>query len=161
MIKKLFDAGMADRLIARARQELDLKTQNHLETWGLAQDGTWAANTDTGIITFTTGRGWIVTAPFQVIGTYDTLDKTWLWGWNHPSVSTDLAQDAWRARRFGDQHGLEAYTTSMISCTEQDAWTFTAIACHLSEAQGGYCGLSGTTSPFMTFGDLQFRQHDT
>jgi hypothetical protein len=79
VIKQLFDSGEAGRLIARARRELELKTRNHLETWGLARDGTWFVDLDTGIITFTTGRGWIVTAPLQVIGTYDTLDGSWLW----------------------------------------------------------------------------------
>ena len=161
MIKPLFDGSEADRLIARARAELELKTQNHLDTWGMARDGRWDADLETGVLTFTTGRGWIVTAPFQVIGTYDTVDATWLWGWDHPSVALDLAQDAWRARRFGERHGLEAYTTVEIACTEDDAWTFTAVACHLSESQGGYSGPSGDTRVFMTFGELQFREGKT
>jgi hypothetical protein len=78
-------------------------------------------------------------------------------GWDHLSVSLDLAQDAWGARRFGERHGLAPYTTAEITCTEEDAWDFTAIACHLSKAQGGYRGFDDTTRLFMTFGDLAFQ----
>jgi hypothetical protein len=161
MIKPLFDGSEAERLIARARAQLELKTRNHLDTWGLATDGRWDASLETGVITFTTGRGWIVTAPFQVVGTYHTEDGTWLWGWDHPSVHPDLAQDAWRARRFGERYGLEAYTTPMIASTEEDAWNFTALACHLSESQGAYSGPDGATRLFLTFGEIQIDTGET
>jgi hypothetical protein len=161
MVKPLFDGSEANRLIARARAELEMKTHNHLDTWGLATDGRWDADLETGIITFTTGRGWIATAPVQVIGTYYASDSFWLWAWDHPTLHLDLAQDAWRSRKFGERYGLEAYTTAEITCTMEDAWNFTAIACHLSEAQGGYCGQEGDAKIFMTFGELQFRDSKT
>lgn len=161
MVKPLFDGSEAERLIARARAELELKTRNHLDAWGLATDGRWDADLEAGVITFTTGGGRIVTAPVQVIGTYYASDSFWLWAWDHPTLHVDFVQDACRARRFGERYGLHAYTTAEITCTSEDAWNFTAVACHLSGAQGGYSGQEGDARAFMTFGELQFQEGKT
>lgn len=75
-------------------------------------------------------------APVQVIGTYDALDGSWMWGWEHPSVDDSLAGHARLVRDFGERYGLSRYTTPRIACTEDEAWTFTALACHLANAAG-------------------------
>jgi hypothetical protein len=136
----------------RAESEMRLKTEFAMTTWGLGDaGGNWAADLDEGIITFTNARG-IASAPVQVIGTLNTLDGTWLWGWDHPSVPAPVAEHAKLAKAFGEKYELGAFTTRKIFATEEDAWTFTAIACHLTGAQGGYRGPAGTAMVFMTYG---------
>jgi hypothetical protein len=40
----------------------------------------------------------------------------------------------------------------------EDAWGFTALACHLGGGQGGYSGPSGVTRVFMTYGTVTIRK---
>ena len=163
-IKKLFGAGSADAQVgaleepdlsfARAEEEIRLKTEFAIATWGLGSGGNWAADLEEGTITFTNADGAEITAPVQVIGTLNTVDGSWLWGWDHPSVPEPVSQHARLAHAFGDKYKLEAFTTRHIAANEEDAWTFTAIACHLAGAQGGYRGPAGTTLVFMTYGKV-------
>lgn len=144
-----------DVVFERARAEAEMKTAFHAQTWGQGQTDRWDADLDAGTITFIddTRRQKIV-APLQIVGTLNTNDGTWLWGWDHPSVPVPLAQAADQVRQFGERHGLEALTTRKIIASEDDAWTFTALACHLIADQGVYRGPTGPTLVFMTFGNL-------
>ncbi|WP_438918332.1 DUF6882 domain-containing protein [Kosakonia cowanii] len=143
-----------DLTIARANNEMQQRTQAATEMWGI-DSAEWGVDLDAGTITFTNHeKGWVITAPVQVVGTYDTEEGSWLWGWDHPSVREPLGEYAACARTFGEQHGLEALTTRQISASTEDAWTFTALACHLGGGQGGYSGLAGTTRVFMVYDNV-------
>jgi hypothetical protein len=96
-----------------------------------------------------------VTAVVQIIGTYNTADGTWLWAWDHPDVLPTLRQHAQHVRAYGERHGLPQLTTRKFSCTEQEAWAFTAVACKLCNAQGAYRGATGDVCVFMTFDDVR------
>lgn len=166
-LRKLFgggDGGAGESLsepdlsFARAEEELKLKTAFAQETWGLGQGGQWAADLEAGTITFTNNKGLEITAPVQVVGTYNSADGTWLWGWDHPSVPEPVSHDARRVHDFGRKYRLEALTTRQIEADESDAWTFTALACHLAGAQGGYRGPAGTTYVFMTYGSVSIHK---
>ena len=155
------DLQEPDLTFARAEEEMRLKTEFALSTWGLGQGGDWAADLEAGTITFTNDKAWEIVAPVQVIGTRNTEDGTWLWGWDHPSVPEPLGEHARLARAFGQKYGLEAFTTRKLSASEADAWTFTAIACHLAGAQGGYRGPAGSAHVFMTYGTVSIRGQAT
>lgn len=151
------DDAEIDAIFARAEAELQLKTEAAVGMWGLGSGESWAADLDAGTITFVNDKGWEITAPVQVIGTLNTADGTWLWGWDHPSVPGPVSEHAQAVRAFGEQHGLEALTARMIEADETDGWAFTALACHLAGAQGGYRGPAGTTLVFMTYGQVSIR----
>ena len=140
--------------IARANNELQLHTQSAIDMWGL-DTAAWDVDLNTGTITFTRDKtGIIITAPVQIVGTYDNEQSTWLWGWDHPSVSGSLGGYAQRVREFGEQYGLVKLTTRKIPVSIDDAWEFTALACHLNGGQGGYRGVSGSTYVFMVYGSV-------
>lgn len=141
-----------DAVFERATTELDAKTAAHVGTWHLDRS-TWAADLEAGLITFTNDLGWTITAPVQVVGTYNSNDGTFLWGWDHPSVPAPVARDAALARDFGEAQGLEMLTTRQVEMDEDAAWELTALAVHLAGAQGAYRGPSGSTFVFMTFGE--------
>jgi len=138
-------------LLARSLEELRFKTQAQDQLWLLGQCA-WEVDQQQGTILFTNPRGQIITAPVQIIGTYNTLDGSWLWGWDHPSVVSALQKNAYALRDYGEAQGLVRLTTSKLHCSEQEAWEFTALACCLCHAEGAYRGPAGTTLVFMTFG---------
>ena len=141
----------ADLVFARAESEIALKSQLFQSIFGNERYD-WSVDLDTGLITFTSATK-VVTAPVQVVGTYNTRDGTFLWGWDHPSVPEPRAADARLAREFGLRQDLPLFTTRMVECTEDEAWSFTAVALYLAGAQGAYRGPTGPTLVYMTFGD--------
>lgn len=141
-----------DAVFERATAELDAKTAVHAGTWHL-DTSAWAVDLEVGTIRFTNDQGWTITAPVQVVGTYNSDDGTFLWGWDHPSVPAPVAVDAGLVRDFGAAQGLELLTTRKVEISEAEAWELTALAVHLAGEQGGYRGPSGSTYVFMTFGE--------
>jgi len=144
-------------LVARSMEELRLKNEAHSNAWGLGTLDRWDMDQDDGRLVFTS-KTVTATAPAQIIGTYNPESGTWLWGWDHPSVVPPLREHAGRVRDYGQQHGIATLTTRMVECTEADAWEFTALACHLCGAQGGYRGPAGKAFAFMTFGEVTLSQ---
>jgi hypothetical protein len=117
--------------LARSRHDLEAKTKAHIDVWGLGKTERWDVNLDTGIISFS-DPGLLVTARVQIVGSYDPADGTWLWGWDHPSVDPPLAEDAHRARSFGERYGLRDYVTPMIACPPERCWEFAALTSYLA-----------------------------
>jgi hypothetical protein len=140
--------------LARSMEELKLRQQMNSDLWGLGDCKRWDVDLSEGRISFVAQDDRLITAPVQVIGTYNTTDGSWLWGWDHPSVSAPLARAAGLARDFGDKYGLDRLTTRKLDCDEGEAWSFTALAMHLAQEQGAYRGPAGTTLVFMTFGTV-------
>ncbi|HOB13518.1 MAG TPA: hypothetical protein PKN09_04675 [Novosphingobium sp.] len=142
-----------DLAIPRAVNGLSLKTQLNDQTWRQGSSS-WSVDLDRGVIEFENPNGWHITAPVQVIGTYDTRDGTFMWGWDHPSVPDHSAQAAKRVLEYGSRHGIEPIKTRLVSISEQQAWEYTALADYLSGGNGAYRGRVGTTLVFMTFGEV-------
>lgn len=143
-----------EQTIERAMNEMQLRTQAAINMWGL-DTASWAADLDEGTITFTNDeKNLVVTAPVQVIGSYNTEDGTWLWGWDHPSVDEPLGEFARRVRAFGEQHGMEELTTRKIHASMDDAWRFTALACHLGGGEGAYAGPADSARFLMVYGPV-------
>jgi len=134
-------------------EELRLKTAAHDGAWQLGK-ASWTADLNAGKIVFLSPSGVTATCPVQVVGTYNTEDGTWLWGWNHPSVPPPLQEHARQVRAYGEGHNIASLTTPMLQCLETEAWEFTALACKLGQAQGAYRGPMGPTLVFMTFGEV-------
>jgi len=158
MFKKLFGRTEAQATIAKSMEELRLKQATNSSVWGLGSTERWDADLEQGIIHFSGNDGTIVSAPVQVIGTLNSADGTWLWGWDHPSVKEPLAHAAMLCRSFGERHGLRRFTERKIACSEDEAWEQTAVALHLSEGQGPYRGPAGSTLVFMTFGEITIQK---
>jgi hypothetical protein len=155
MAKKAKPMGDAEfrALLGRCMEELRLKTQAHIAGWGLGSTDRWDMDQNDGRLVFTS-KDVTAAAPAQIIGTYSTQTGTFLWGWDHPSVLPPLQEHARKVREYGELHGIPALTTRKLECTEDEAWEFTALACHLCEAQGAYRGPAGAALVFMTFGEV-------
>lgn len=141
--------------IQQSVEGLRTQTSAHAATWHLGEEVNWAADQDTGRIRFTFADGTLAEAELQIVGTYNTLDGTFLWGWDHPSVAEPLRKHASHAKEFGEKHGLPKFTERKVKCSEDDAWEFTAVAARLGKANGAYRGPAGSTLVYMTFGEIK------
>lgn len=138
--------------LEKAMNGLAAVTTAHQNTWHIDK-AAWNVDQDAGIIVFTTPN-MRAEAPVQIIGTYNTKDGTWLWGWDHPSVVPALAEHARQMLQYGQEHGFARLTTLTFACTEQSCWELTALAFLLCRANGAFSGAAGTARVFMTFGQI-------
>lgn len=143
-----------DEYIQQAIAEFETKAATHAAKWGLGQEIGWAVNQDTGIVSFTFADGTVANAPAQIVGTYNVQDKTFLWAWAHPKVQKSCCDHAELALQFGKKNELSLFTSSLVTCTKDDAGMGTMVAAKLGKAQGVYRGQDGGTILFMTFGEV-------
>jgi len=139
-------------LVAQSLEELRLKTEAHNGLWHLGE-ADWELDQDHGNIVFTSPNGIVATCPVQIIGTYNTLDGTWLWGWDHPSVVPALQTHAKKMRALGLKNNQQQLINQKLTITESEAWELTALTCKINDAQGAYRGPAGSTLVFVTFGN--------
>lgn len=137
--------------LSQALARLQAQTADHENTWGLGHEAQWNLDLNCGRLRFTFEDGRVMEAGVQVVGTYNTQDGTFLWGWDHPSVPEPLRRAAERVRDYGKDRGIERFTTRQIACTEAEAWEFTAAAAQLDEAAGAYRGNANGTWVYMVF----------
>jgi hypothetical protein len=141
-----------DTLLDQCVEELRLKTAAHDGIWQVGK-ADWDIDQDAGTIVFNSPNGMTATCAVQIVGTFNTEDNTWLWGWDHPSVDPALQAHARLCLAYGEEHGIEVLTAQKLGdASEDQCWQFTALACKLAGAQGGYRGPMGTTLVFVTFG---------
>lgn len=148
-----------ESFIAAAIDSLAQQTSAHMNSWRFGHEESWDADLDRGEIIFQFEDGIAAVAPIQVVGTYNLNDGTFLWAWDHPSIPEPLRAHAKLALAWGQANGLQAFTSRMVNCTEDEAWSFTAVANRLAGANGAYRGPSGSALVFMTLGEIRlFKQ---
>ncbi|CAO3936782.1 DUF6882 domain-containing protein [Achromobacter mucicolens] len=141
--------------IAQSMAGMQAATTAHCATWHLDEAEQWSVDMDSGLIVFQLPGAVVATAPVQIVGTSNSEDGSFLWGWDHPSVPAELAEHAQLALAFGRAHGLHAYTTRKVDCDDSLAWEFAAVAMRLGEASGTYrAQASETAHVWMTFGQV-------
>lgn len=104
--------------IDKAMAALEILTGAHDRMWQIGQ-ADWSVDQDVGTIVFNSPNGMIATAPVQIIGTYNTQDGTWLWGWDNPSLEPALTEHARKLRAYGQKRGYEVLTTRKLTCPEE------------------------------------------
>lgn len=144
-------ANRAESFLQQAMVALKAQTAHNTETWGLGTEVQWNLDMNAGSLHFTFADGRKLSAAVQVVGTYNTDNDSFLWGWDHPSVPEPLRRAARLVREYGQAQGIEAFTTRTTGCTEADAWSFAAVAAQLDGAAGAYRGDAGGTWIYMVF----------
>lgn len=139
------------QFLADALTRLQTWSAKHTATWGLGTETQWNLDMNAGQLRLSFADGREMDFPVQVIGTYNTRNGSFLWGWDHPSVPEPLRRAARQVRDYGEQHAIERFTTRTIVCSEADAWDITAAAAQLDDVTGAYRGDAGGTWVYMTF----------
>jgi hypothetical protein len=140
-------------ILKGSMEGLRLQTEMHQSTWGLGKSERWDFVQDTGELVFTFSD-MVAHTPAQIIGSFDSREDTWMWGWANSSISEPLARDSVRVREYGEQHHIRRLTTATWPGEEKDGWHMAALANRLCETNGVYCGPAGTTFVFFTFGQV-------
>ncbi len=143
--------------IERAMSGLQALTAAHDRMWQIGQ-AAWSVDQDEGTITFTSPEDVHATAPVQIIGSYNTQDSTWLWGWANPSIEGPLTEHARRVQAYGEERGYEILTAPKLACPEEQCWEADRLGMYAGRVQGAYRGPAGTARVFMTFGQVKLRK---
>jgi hypothetical protein len=126
----------------------------HLENkWGLGSESKWNLDLDTGLLTLSFQDGHVIDFAVQIIGTYNTVDSTLMWAWDHPSVPLPLRKASETLHHFLAEKNFNDLTKKTIACLETDAWIFTAAAAKLTKAIGAYRGNAGDIWVYMSLID--------
>lgn len=144
-------------LIERSMNSLQYKNQFHCDNWKL-DEASWSVDQQQGIIVFSAPDNIVVTAPVQIVGTYDQNQGSWMWGWANSSIEEPLIRDALVVQEFGERHGYELLTDAVCEIDATTAWQLVALACELNQQQGVYRGIAGSALVFMTFGEVSIQQ---
>jgi len=156
-LKALKLSASHDVVLARAQEDLKVKTGIHQEIWQIDQVIDWALDQDEGILRLKRSDGVIGSAFCQIVGTFNSGDDTWLWSWANVSIANKLAQDSELIRQYGRLQKRPRLTEPTWKATQKECWDMTALAVLLNGAQGAYRGQVGNTGTFlfMTFRDVQ------
>src|SRR4051812_8313281 len=74
--RDMSSSGEAEATLRRSMEYLRLKTSHLIDAWGFGKTERWDADLDTGVLKFSS-PGLLVTAPLQVIGTFNYDDSSW------------------------------------------------------------------------------------
>lgn len=157
-MRKLFKKRKFDieACIAGSFEGMQMVNQNHQKNWRLGQEQSWKVDELNGRIIFAFADGAKVSAPVQVIGTYQVRDSNFLWAWHHPVIPPSLSQHTTKVKAFGQTHACDELIQPQSRCTEKRAWEYTALAMLLAEANGAYrVQIAPDTYAFMTFGEVR------
>jgi hypothetical protein len=141
--------------IADARQALERQILAQSSDWHLGSEQDWRVDFQEGTIVFKMGKTVTARARIQVIGSYHKVEKTFVWGWDHPLATESLRNHSQLVRTWGQKAGLEAYTTRKVPCTEEQAWDMAALAHKLAGSQAVFRGPSGVAFLFLTLSDIK------
>ncbi len=133
--------------------ELMLKTRAHQDAWNFGQEDQWYLDQGLAELSFTFPDV-VVSAPAQIIGTWQQDTGVWTWAWADPTLPAALQEDSYRLREYGEHHGFQHLLTEFWQAEESHCWYMTALACWLCDAKGAYRGVAGNTCTFMTFRDV-------
>src|SRR5215472_2451730 len=84
---------------------LRLQTEAHQGTWRFGKSERWDFSQDTSELVFTF-PDMVVSAPAQMIGSFDSGEGSWMWAWANSSIVESLRRDSVRVREYGEQHRI-------------------------------------------------------
>jgi hypothetical protein len=154
-------AGRPDlsTLLLQGEDMIEQLARAHSMSWGLGTAQRWGLDQRTGQITWTFPDK-IVTAPAQILASYNPAAGTWLWAWANESILPELSRDSRLVRDWARENGHDNLTVAKMNANEQTAATLAALAVRITEATGFYRPSGGTAIPIITFGRVTITRQD-
>lgn len=144
-----------NELLKASLIELEEKSQKH-QDWRLETFEPGEIDVQTGELVFNRSDGARVVCQVQIIGSYHTQERTWLWAWDSPAIDPSLQEHAKTIRTYGEKHQYKKLTDQLRdNISEEEAWALAALAVHLNQTQGAYRKPAGELDLFMTIDQIQ------
>lgn len=115
----------------------------------------WDLDQKKGTLTFSENGTPKVIATVQIVGSYSTNSRTWMWAWANDSVRDHLKTGVAQAKIYGTEHKYTELTTAQFKCEEDYGWTLTAAAGYLLKAKGAYRGPMTEGYVYMLITDIK------
>lgn len=145
------------KLLLDSAEELAIKTDAHRSMWQFGQEERWEVDQSNWTLKFFF-RDKLVSAPVQIIGTFNRKDHTWLWAWANSTLEDPVIEHSIKLQELGQQWSMKKLTTPKWSCKERDGWEMLALAVKMCGTQCGYRGPVNDLLFFMSFGDINISQ---
>jgi hypothetical protein len=145
------------KFLDQCLDEFTKQQKTYARKWGIDDCERWDVDQAKGTITFTnTKKGHKkLVGKVQIIGSFNSDDDTWLWGWANKTVDDELKKDALKLKAYGEKNKLKKLTQEQWEGEINDAWKMTALAVKLLGAEGAYRGPAGKLYVFMVIRDLK------
>jgi len=124
-------------LVEMAMNHVSALQDVHVQMWHMDRSGTAAVDLVEGRIAWELPDR-LVTAPVELLGTWNPVDQTFLWGWDHPSAPPGTAVAAAATRDFANEHGIDELRQATVVCSFDDTWSLAAPAVLIGDLQGIY-----------------------
>jgi hypothetical protein len=143
-------AAEYEALADTARERTKKKIEAAKQTFGLGSYKEYDIDLTTATIKFSDERGTErVRSDIQAAGTWSWSPTTWLWSWDNESIPDNAKARLTRVREFGEEHELVHFMGSFDPCPEHEAWTITAVATDLLDAECIYRAPGKSTNLFL------------
>ncbi len=150
-----------DALVEFAGNHIAAQQLAHSGAWGLGDAERFDVDLQAGTITWMfTDRNMMVTAPAQLLGTWNPGDQTFLWGWAHPSAPPGTAVAAQAVKDWADQNGVVELQDRKIECDNDTCYSIAGIASPIGDLQGVYRFDAGGPWAYVGFGNVTLNPVD-
>lgn len=130
------DTAAAD-FLQQCVQALDAKNKQAAHDWGLGRENSCDVDLSLGIMTLDIGQD-IVVRDIQVVGSLNPVSRAFTWATAHPGIAPGLQDAVQQLQTYVVQHQYDDLLQPALKCSEEDAWNFAALVCHVSQAAGAY-----------------------
>lgn len=127
-----------DEFMIEAAKNFDAKRAAVREDVRITRWAEVSLDTSRRVCHFTTADGRTFEAPVLVVGSYNSADSTWEWGWNNPFLSEPLRGDSIAIKRFGEARGWDPLTEGIVAVSTNAVWGLIAVAVEVLGAAGAH-----------------------
>jgi hypothetical protein len=112
-------------------------------------------NPASGYCTFLRAGQQVIWSPsFEVIGTFDTSNNQWTWGWADQTLEPKIRTRVDEVRKQGTAWGIDLLTNGLLTLTgEAQAWELSTVATAISNADAMYRLVDGPIFRFLALFD--------
>jgi hypothetical protein len=144
-----------DQFLEECYEELQRKQFYLIAEFGIANCDKFEIDWQQGILKLKQNSVIKFIAQVTPIGSYSKKHSTWIWAWEHPSVSERLKYKSERIKELGRLTGIEMFKTQIFQTQEETAWEIAAMACHHLKAIGCYRAPAGMLWNFIALDDIK------
>lgn len=121
-----------------AVEVLNTLNQKLNEEFGIGGYERWDYQQESGEFVFSHQGVPKVAAQVQIVGSYSSAGRSWLWAWANASILEGGREQVPKVRDFGIAEGIGKLREAKWTAEESDGWEMTAVAVKLLGAKGAY-----------------------